>query len=106
MRNAFIYCLKEIMKRYNKTPGQLADDLDLQPVTINRWLSGTTTPNTNSCRKLLGYCSTHPPDTAFNGWPEFREYAIMKYPDEIDEDMITMIEDLIERARAKKHRNK
>jgi len=35
-----------------------------------------------------------------NKWPEFREYALQKYP-ELDEDLITMIEDLIERRRAK-----
>ncbi|MBA7690960.1 hypothetical protein ES703_99496 [subsurface metagenome] len=31
-------------------------------------------------------------------WPEFREYARRKYP-ELDEDLITMIEDLIEHQR-------
>jgi len=35
-------------------------------------------------------------------WPEFREYARGKYPKELDEDLITMIEDLIERRR-KRH---
>ncbi len=35
-----------------------------------------------------------------NKWPEFREYALQKYP-ELDEDLITMIEDLIERRREK-----
>jgi len=33
--------------------------------------------------------------------PEFREYALKKYPDELDEDLVTMIEDLIERQREK-----
>jgi len=41
---------------------------------------------------------TVPPD-----WPEFREYAQQKYPAELDEDVITMIEDLIERRRGKRH---
>ena len=36
-------------------------------------------------------------------WPEFREYAHKKYPNELDEDMIIMVEDLIERRRAKKY---
>ena len=36
-------------------------------------------------------------------WSEFREYARQKYPNELDEDLITMIEDLIERRRAKRH---
>ena len=32
-----------------------------------------------------------------------REYAIRKYPNELDEDLITMIEDLIERRRGKRY---
>ncbi|MFC1965065.1 hypothetical protein ACFLWG_03590 [Chloroflexota bacterium] len=32
--------------------------------------------------------------------PEFREYARQKYPDSLDDDLITMIEDLIERGRS------
>jgi len=35
------------------------------------------------------------------GCPEFRKYAHRKYPNELDEDLITMIEDLIEHRRAK-----
>ena len=38
-----------------------------------------------------------------NNLPEFREYALQKHPNELDEDLITMIEDLIERRRAKRH---
>ncbi|MDH5695996.1 MAG: hypothetical protein OEZ00_05260, partial [Dehalococcoidia bacterium] len=37
-----------------------------------------------------------------NQWPEFREYARQKYPNELDEDLITMIEDLIERRRERR----
>ncbi len=36
-------------------------------------------------------------------WSEFREYALQKYPNELDEDLIIMIEDSIERRRAKRH---
>ena len=36
-------------------------------------------------------------------WPEFREYAHRKYRDELDEDLITMIEDLIERRRRRRY---
>jgi len=32
-------------------------------------------------------------------WPEFREYAKRKYGRELDDDLIAMIEDLIERRR-------
>jgi hypothetical protein len=34
-------------------------------------------------------------------WPEFREYARKKYGKELDEDLIAMIEDLIERRRSR-----
>jgi len=36
-------------------------------------------------------------------WPEFREYVRRKYPN-LDEDLITMIEDLIKRAADKEER--
>jgi len=39
-------------------------------------------------------------------WPEFREYAQRKYPDELDEDLITMIESLIERRRGRRYESK
>jgi hypothetical protein len=48
----------------------------------------------------------HLPRVAEKGareWPEFREYARKKYPNELDEDLITMIEDLIERRRQKRY---
>ena len=41
------------------------------------------------------------PVKSSNKWPEFREYALQKYPKELDEGLITMIEDLIERRRGK-----
>ncbi len=34
-----------------------------------------------------------------NKLPEFREYTCQKYPNELNEDLIVMIEDLIERRR-------
>ena len=45
--------------------------------------------------------TTGPPE-----WPEFREYALRKYPNELDEDLITMIEDLIERRRGRRYESK
>ena len=42
------------------------------------------------------------PVKSSNKWPEFREYARQKYPNELDENLITMVEDLIERRRAKR----
>ena len=37
--------------------------------------------------------------------PEFREYATQKYPQYLDEDMITMIEDLIYRRRRRREQD-
>lgn len=83
--------------------------------TVSRWLSGINIPNTQSCQRLADYSGVplqkvlalaghmqllaEEPSSA---WPEFREYALGKYPDELDEDLITMIEDLIERRRKKR----
>jgi len=33
--------------------------------------------------------------------PDFREYVKRKYPRELDDDLVTIIEDLIERRRGK-----
>jgi len=46
----------------------------------------------------LFYVDEGQPVKSSNKWPEFREYAYQKYP-ELDEDLITMIEDLIRRAK-------
>ena len=103
------------MRRRKRLPSQLASDLGISHATVSRWLSSKDVPNTRSCYKLAEYSGVplqkvlsvsghlpeiderHPSD-----WPEFREYAHKKYPDELDEDLITMIEDLIERRRGKK----
>ena len=97
-------------------PSQLAKDLGISHATVSRWLSGDDIPNTRSCRRLGEYAGVpvenilfiagHLPrvaETASAEWPEFREYARQKYPAELDEDLITMIEDLIERKRQKKY---
>ena len=49
----------------------------------------------------LFYVDESQPVKSSNKLPEFREYARQKYPNELDEDLITMIEDLIERRRVK-----
>jgi len=49
----------------------------------------------------LFYVDQGQPVKSSNKLPEFREYARQKYPNELDEDLITMIEDLIERGRRK-----
>ncbi len=108
--------LKEVMRRRKRKPSQLAADLGVSHATVSRWLSGMDVPNTRSCHRLAEYTGIpvervlsitgHLPQIAEKSpleWPEFREYARQKYPKELDEDMITMIEDLIERRRTRKY---
>jgi len=108
--------LKELMRRRKRLPSQLAADLGMSHATVSRWLSGADTPNMKSCRRLSEYSGVplerilsiigHLPAVAeakTPEWPEFREYAQRKYPNELDEDLITMIEDLIERRRGKRY---
>ncbi len=104
------------MRRRKRLPSQLAADLGISHATVSRWLSGVDIPKMQSCHKLAKYsgvplekilaivgylpriAEAEPPE-----WPEFREYARQKYPNELDEDLITMIEDLIERRRKRKY---
>ena len=111
--------LKELMRRRKRLPSQLAADLGISHATVSRWLSGADIPSIKSCRKLAEYSTVplqnvlssvgHIPKIAETGsheWPEFREYARHKYPAELDEDLITMIEDLIERRRDRRSESK
>jgi len=108
--------LKEIMRRRKRLQSQLASDLGISHATVSRWLSGADIPSTKSCRKLAEYSGVpmekvlslvgHLPkvaEAAHTEWPEFREYARQMYPDELDEDLITMIEGLIEQRRQKRY---
>ena len=108
--------LKELMRRKKRLPSQMAADLGISHATVSRWLAKKDVPNTRSCRKLAEYSGVplekilsivgHLPQISETGppeWPEFREYARQKYPEELDEDLITMIEDLIERRRGKRY---
>ena len=108
--------LKELMRRRRRLPSQLVADLGVSHATVSRWLSSADAPSIKSCRKLAEYSGVplgkilsivghlprvsevEPPE-----WPEFREYAQRKYPDELDEDLITMIEGLIERRRGRRY---
>ncbi len=100
------------MKRRRRLPSQLAKEIGVSHPTVGRWLSGVDVPSTSSCRKLAEYAGLsmeevlsmagHLPKsdpTPASEWPEFREYAVQKYPGELDDDVIGMIEDLIERRR-------
>jgi len=106
--------LEKLMARRRRLPSQLASDIGVSHPTVGRWMSGEDVPSTSSCRKLAEYSgvsveevlsmSGHLPiitQAPTAEWPEFREYANRKYPNELDEDIIIMIEDLIERRRDK-----
>ena len=108
--------LKELMHQRKRLPSQLAANLGVSHATVGRWLSGKDMPGIQSCRKLAEYSGVplqkllfiagHLPkmdEEESPDWPEFREYARSKYPNELDEDMITMIEDLIERRRERRY---
>jgi len=107
------------MRRRKRLPSQMAADLGVSHATVSRWLSGEDVPSTRSCRRLAEYSgvslhkvlfiSGHLPKMTEKipaEWPEFREYARKKYPAELDDDLITMIEDLIERRRGKRREGK
>jgi len=100
-------------------PSQLAAALGFSHSTVRRWLIGEDIPSPRSCQRVAEYAGVplekvlaivghlpgisekRPPD-----WPEFREYAQQKYPAELDEDLITMIEDLIERRKRRRYESK
>ncbi len=116
---SFSIFLKEVMRRRKRKPSQLAADLGISHATVSRWLSGDDIPNTSSCQKLADYSGvpvenilsivghiSRVSEAKSTEWPEFREYARKMYPEELDEDLITMIEDLIERRRVKKYKAK
>lgn len=118
-KSTLVTFLKEIMRRRKKLPSQLAYDLGLSHATISRWLSGKDTPGVRSCRRLAEYSGASIEEvlaaagyfpmvtgTVKSDLPEFREYARQKYPSELDDDIVTMIEDLIERRRARSYRQK
>jgi len=111
--------LRELMRRRKRLPSQLATELEVSHATVSRWISGEDIPSTRSCRKLAEYSGVpmemilsiagHLPrvaETSSSAWPEFREYARQKYPKELDEDLITMIEDLIERRKVRRYEHR
>ncbi len=104
------------MRRRGRLPSQLAADIDVSHAPMSRWLPGIDIPSTKSCRRLAEYSGIplqkvlasagHLPmvvETAVDAWPEFREYASVKYGTELDDDLITMIEGLIDRRRDRRH---
>lgn len=93
-------------------PSQFAADVGVSHTSVSRWLSGKDKPSFTSCVKLANY--TRVPlqrvlhivghlipveEKAAGELPDFREYVKRKYPRELDDDLVTLIEDLIERRR-------
>jgi transcriptional regulator with XRE-family HTH domain len=115
----FVTFLTEIMSQYRCSLSQLAADLDIHYSTAHRWLHNRTLPNMDSCKRLadyanlslqtvlsrIGYTPAYA-ESVSNSWPEFREYATKKYPDELDDDLITSIENLIAVRRDRNRRIK
>jgi transcriptional regulator with XRE-family HTH domain len=102
------------MRRRGLLASHLAAEIGISHSTVSRWLKGQDVPSTKSCRKLAEYSgvplqkilslSGHVPviaESPVNHWPEFREYAQQKYSKELDEDLITLIERLIEQRRGR-----
>ncbi len=107
--------LPSLIERRKVAPSRLAREVGVSHATVSRWLSGKDVPSPKSCERLAQYggvsvewlltLANHLPTLETAGareWPEFREYARVKYPEELDEDLISMIEDLIERRRKKR----
>jgi len=108
--------LQELMHQRMLLPSQLAKELGISHSTVSRWLQGKELPSTKSCRRLAEYSgvplqrilsfSGHVPEiveSPADNWPEFREYIRQKYPDMLDDDLITLIERLIEQRRGRTH---
>ncbi|MDA8219235.1 MAG: helix-turn-helix transcriptional regulator [Dehalococcoidales bacterium] len=107
--------LRSLSRKRGVTPSQLAREVGVSHATMSRWLAGKDVPSPKSCARLADYggvstgfvlaLARHLPllqTAGVNEWPEFREYARLKYPDLLDDDLIMMIEDLIERRRKKR----
>ena len=113
---SIVLFLKEVMRRRKRLPSQLAADLGISHATVSRWLSGDDIPSTRSCQHLAEYSGVpveralsiaghlpEMPEEEPAEWPEFGEYARRKYPNELDGDLVTVIEGLIEHRRAREY---
>jgi len=102
------------MRRRGRLPSQLAAALGVSHTSVSRWLSGKDRPSFASCVKLANYTGMPiqrvlqivgylipPEETTASELPDFQEYAKRKYPHELDDDLVTLIEDLIERRTAR-----
>ena len=110
--------LNTLMERRGVSASRLAADLGVSHATMSRWLSQKDIPSPSSCQKLaeisgiplervLSFAGHMPrlPEGNVAELPEFREYVKVKYANELDDDLILMIEDLIERRRKRNNRH-
>jgi len=106
--------LEDIQRQRGISLRKMSRESGVSASTLSRWREGKQTPSPKSCKMLAEYLSLpvehvlalaghlkplHK-DSA-DSLPEFREYALKKYPDELDDDMIAMIEDLIYRRKSR-----
>ena len=114
MSAEFIAYLQELIRRRGRLPSQFAADIGVSHTSVSRWLSGKDKPSLVSCVKLANYTGVPlqrvlhivgylipVEETAASELPDFREYMSRKYPQELDDDLVTLIEDLIERRRGR-----
>ena len=105
--------LRGLLNRNGYSVNKLAKEVGVSHVTMGRWLSGNAVPTPESCRmvarvadlpvaKVLSYAGHLPPITQdmLPGLPEFREYMSKRYPGRLDDDLITMVADLLERKKS------
>jgi transcriptional regulator with XRE-family HTH domain len=107
--------LEDIQRQRGISLRHLSRESGVSASTLSRWREGKQTPSPKSCKMLAEYLSLPVEHIlalaghlkplhkdSIDTLPEFREYALQKYPDELDDDMIAMIEDLIYRRRRRR----
>ena len=114
MSEEFIAFLQALMRRRGQLPSQFATHVGVSHTSVSRWLSGKEKPSFSSCVKLANYTGvplqrvlhivghlTPLEEEAAGELPDFREYVKRKYPRELDDDLVAIIEDLIDRRRGR-----
>ena len=107
--------LQDLVMRRGFSLRRLASESGVSASTFSRWLDGKQVPSLKSCQRMADYLTVpveqvlamaghltpiHKVDPS--NLPEFGDYARQKYPDELDEDTVHMIEDLIFRRRSRR----
>lgn len=107
-----IMFLRELMRRRNVLPSQLAAKLGISHATVSRWLAGEDVPNIQSCVRLsifsgiplqhilyvAGHIETDMTENR-DTLPAFREYVGAKYPGVFSDEVIFVLEGLINQKR-------